>query len=57
MEIKLLRLKLYKMILSMKEFMEKYKMKNNTMNESELEKLIVIIFIPQILKFIQTKDS
>ena len=43
-------------ILNFKDFMKKYKLKNDTMNESQLRKLIIILYTPEILKYIQIKD-
>ena len=40
MEIKLLKLMLSKMaILTLKDFMKKYNLKNDTMNESDIQKV------------------
>ena len=43
MEMKLLELKLYKYsnmnVLNFKDFMKKYKLKKDTMNESQLQKI------------------
>ena len=40
-----------------KDFMKKYQLKNETMNESELQKFINFLFILEIVKYIQIKDS
>ena len=44
-------------ILIFKDFMKKYKLKNDTMNESQLQNFVIIIYIPEILKYIQIKYS
>ena len=50
MEIKLLKLKLFKMTqLSLKGFMKNYNLKDDTMNENKFQKFIAILFIPEIL--------
>ena len=43
-------------ILNFKDFMKKYKLKNDTMNESQLQKFIIIIYTPEIVKYIQIKN-
>ena len=42
--------------LSFKDFMKKYNFKNITMNESEFQRIYIIIYTPEILKYIQTKN-
>ena len=37
--------------------MKKYKLKNDTMNQYDLQRLKVILYTPEILKYIQIKDS
>ena len=56
MEINSLKLNLFKMtILKFKDFMKKYNLKNDTMNESQLQK-IYNIYTPEIVEFIQRED-
>ena len=43
-------------ILNFKDFMKKYKLKNDTMNESEIQKNYNHKYTPETLKFIQIKD-
>ena len=58
MEIELLKLLLFKMtILSFKDFMKKYNLKDATLNESELQNFIIILYILGIENYIQIKDS
>ena len=37
--------------------MKKYKLKNDTMNQYDLQRIIIILYTPEILKYIQIKDS
>ena len=42
--------------LNFKDFMKKYNLKNDTMNESQLQKFYNYPYTQKILKFIQTED-
>ena len=44
-------------VLSFEDFVKKYNLKNDTMNESHLKKFIIIKYTPEIQKYIQIKDS
>ena len=44
-------------VLNLKGFLKKHKLKNDTMNETENREFIIFLFILEILKYIQTKDS
>ena len=44
-------------ILSLEDFMKNYNLKNDTMNESELQRVSLILNILKIPKYIQIKDS
>ena len=44
-------------VLIFKAFMKEYNLKNDTMKESQLQKIYIYsIYIQEIQKFIQTKD-
>ena len=43
-------------ILNFKDFMNKYKLKNDTMNETEFKEFIIILYIQEMRKYIQIKD-
>ena len=42
-------------ILNFKDFMKKYKLKNDTMNESQSQKVYNFLYTPEIVKLIQIK--
>ena len=42
-------------ILSLKEFMEKYSSKDDTLNETQIKKFLIILFIPESQKHILIK--
>ena len=43
-------------ILAFKDFMKKYNLKNDTMNESKLQKFIITLYTPEIQKYILIED-
>ena len=56
-EIKLLKLLLFKMtILSLKDFMEKSNLRNDTMVESQLENVFIYLINPRASEYNQIKD-
>ena len=58
MEIDSLKLKLFKMtILNFKEFMKKYNLKDDTMNESQLQKFHNYHIYPRVSKIYSDKES
>jgi len=43
-------------ILNFKDFMKKYNLKNDTMNERQLQKIYNYPIYPKVQNYIQTKD-
>ena len=43
-------------ILTSKGFLKKYNLKNDAKDESQLKKIVFILFIPEIRKHIQIED-
>ena len=43
-------------VLNFKDFMKKYNLKDNTMNEKNYREIRVILYTPEILKDIQIED-
>ena len=44
-------------ILNFKDFMKQNILKNDTINENESQEFIIIVYTPEIVKYIQIKDS
>ena len=44
-------------VLNFEDFTKKYKLKNDTMNESQLQRVYKYPIYPEILKYILIKDS
>ena len=43
-------------VLNFKDFMKKYKLKDDTMNEKNYREIRIILYTPEILKQIQIED-
>ena len=44
-------------LLIFKDFMRKYNLKNDTTNDSQLQKIIIILYTLEIVKYTQKKAS
>ena len=43
-------------ILIFKDFMKRYKLKNDNMNESQIKVFTILLYTPENLKYIQIED-